>query len=55
LEKLYQIFFTFFLNLSKPTSQSIEKFLLLLAGCHTVIPERKNNSEEVEYQASSPG
>lgn len=34
------------------TARIIEEFLTLLATCHTVIPEMKN--EKITYQASSP-
>ncbi|RKP14890.1 hypothetical protein BJ684DRAFT_7889 [Piptocephalis cylindrospora] len=32
----------------------IDEFLILLAVCHTVIPERKGDNSEITYQASSP-
>ena len=34
------------------TKEMIDEFLTLLATCHTVIPERKD--DKIEYQASSP-
>ncbi|KAF9432891.1 hypothetical protein BGZ76_010179 [Entomortierella beljakovae] len=37
-----------------PTSNVIDEFLTLLAVCHTVIPERQEDSAEIVYQASSP-
>ena len=37
-----------------PTSEAIHHFLTLLATCHTVIPERKEGSDEIKYQAASP-
>ncbi|CAG8563411.1 1479_t:CDS:10 [Cetraspora pellucida] len=38
-----------------PTGNVINEFLSLLAICHTVIPERKDdNPNNIEYQASSP-
>ncbi|KAI9470675.1 MAG: hypothetical protein EXX96DRAFT_597510 [Benjaminiella poitrasii] len=36
------------------TANVINEFLTLLAVCHTVIPERQENSNEIVYQASSP-
>ncbi|KAJ2960716.1 hypothetical protein NQZ79_g3924 [Umbelopsis isabellina] len=32
----------------------VNEFLTLLMTCHTVIPERKEGSEEIVYQAASP-
>lgn len=32
----------------------IDQFLSLLAVCHTVIPERKDEKSEIKYQAASP-
>jgi phospholipid-transporting ATPase len=37
-----------------PTSAAIHHFLTLLATCHTVIPEKKEGSDEIKYQAASP-
>ncbi|KAL0073550.1 hypothetical protein F4703DRAFT_1906959 [Phycomyces blakesleeanus] len=37
-----------------PTANVINEFLILLACCHTVIPEAQEGSDEIEYQASSP-
>lgn len=39
---------------SHPTANVINEFLTLLAVCHTVIPERQDDSDEIVYQASSP-
>jgi len=39
---------------SHPSSDSIHHFLTLLAVCHTVIPERKDEKSEIKYQAASP-
>ena len=36
------------------TRDAIHNFLALLATCHTVIPERRNGSSEIKYQAASP-
>jgi phospholipid-transporting ATPase len=36
------------------SSVAIHHFLALLATCHTVIPERKDEKSEIKYQASSP-
>ncbi|KAI7888342.1 uncharacterized protein EV154DRAFT_311790 [Mucor mucedo] len=36
------------------TANVINEFLTLLAVCHTVIPEKKQDSDEIIYQASSP-
>jgi phospholipid-transporting ATPase len=36
------------------TSYALDHFLTLLATCHTVIPERKDEKSEIKYQASSP-
>lgn len=36
------------------TSAAVHHFLALLATCHTVIPERKDEKSEIKYQASSP-
>ncbi|GAO48796.1 phospholipid-translocating P-type ATPase [Saitoella complicata NRRL Y-17804] len=36
------------------TSEILDHFLTLLATCHTVIPERKADSDEIKYQAASP-
>jgi phospholipid-transporting ATPase len=42
-------------NLADHTSRSaIHHFLTMLATCHTVIPERKNEKSEIKYQAASP-
>lgn len=37
-----------------PHRGAIEQFLALLAVCHTVIPERKDEKSEIKYQAASP-
>ncbi|KAL1926205.1 hypothetical protein VTP01DRAFT_6070 [Rhizomucor pusillus] len=37
-----------------PTANVINEFLILLACCHTVIPERAGDTDEIVYQASSP-
>ncbi|KAI7850667.1 hypothetical protein BDC45DRAFT_546515 [Circinella umbellata] len=37
-----------------PTANVINEFLILLAVCHTVIPERPNGDDDIVYQASSP-
>lgn len=37
-----------------PTANVINEFLILLACCHTVIPESVEGSDEIVYQASSP-
>ncbi|KAG0166676.1 hypothetical protein DFQ28_007019 [Apophysomyces sp. BC1034] len=37
-----------------PTANVINEFLILLACCHTVIPEIQEGSDEIIYQASSP-
>ncbi|CAJ0629030.1 15321_t:CDS:2, partial [Entrophospora sp. SA101] len=40
---------------SHSTANVIDEFFTLLAVCHTVIPERKNNDpNDIVYQASSP-
>lgn len=40
---------------SHPTKEAIHHFLTLLATCHTVIPERRDEKPgEIKYQASSP-
>ncbi|KAK9451379.1 uncharacterized protein V1518DRAFT_408402 [Limtongia smithiae] len=39
---------------SHATKDVIHEFLTLLATCHTVIPERKPDTDEIKYQASSP-
>ncbi|ETI19328.1 hypothetical protein G647_09160 [Cladophialophora carrionii CBS 160.54] len=39
---------------SHPTREVIHQFLSLLAVCHTVIPERKDEKSEIKYQAASP-
>lgn len=40
---------------SHPTASAIHHFLTLLATCHTVIPERRDDKEgEIRYQAASP-
>lgn len=39
---------------SHPTGLAIRHFLALLATCHTVIPERKDEKSEIRYQAASP-
>lgn len=36
------------------SSDSIHHFMSLLATCHTVIPERKDEKSEIKYQAASP-
>ncbi|KAH9132203.1 hypothetical protein AeRB84_021329 [Aphanomyces euteiches] len=37
-----------------PNASRIREFLTLLAVCHTVIPEQKASSGEINYRASSP-
>ena len=37
-----------------PSSDTLHHFLTLLATCHTVIPERKDEKSEIKYQAASP-
>ncbi|OAL38602.1 hypothetical protein AYO20_02252 [Fonsecaea nubica] len=39
---------------SHPSAGVIDQFLSLLAVCHTVIPERKDEKSEIKYQAASP-
>jgi phospholipid-transporting ATPase len=40
---------------SHPTQSAIHHFLTLLATCHTVIPERRDDKPgEIKYQAASP-
>ena len=39
---------------SHETSDTIHHFLSLLATCHTVIPEKKDEKSEIKYQAASP-
>lgn len=40
---------------SHPTGEIIHEFLALLATCHTVIPERRDDRPgEIKYQAASP-
>ncbi len=39
---------------SHPSRSAIHHFLSLLAVCHTVIPERKDEKSEIRYQAASP-
>ncbi|KGQ00845.1 hypothetical protein PAAG_12472 [Paracoccidioides lutzii Pb01] len=40
---------------SHPTRTAIHHFLTLLATCHTVIPERKDEKpDDIKYQAASP-
>jgi phospholipid-transporting ATPase len=39
---------------SHHTRSAIHHFLTLLATCHTVIPERKDEKAEIKYQAASP-
>jgi phospholipid-transporting ATPase len=39
---------------SHPSREVIHQFLSLLAVCHTVIPERKDEKSEIKYQAASP-
>ena len=36
------------------SSLTIHHFMALLATCHTVIPERKDEKSEIKYQAASP-
>ncbi|XP_071786477.1 probable phospholipid-transporting ATPase IA isoform X3 [Asterias amurensis] len=36
------------------TASHIRMFLTMMAVCHTVIPEKDENSDEIIYQASSP-
>ena len=43
-------FFTF-----QPNASIIDEFILLMAACHTVVPERDDDAPgEIIYQASSP-
>lgn len=37
-----------------PTASIIREFMILLAVCHTVIPEKDENGE-IQYHAASPG
>ncbi|KAL2422007.1 Phospholipid-transporting ATPase DRS2 [Exophiala dermatitidis] len=37
-----------------PSRSAIHQFLTLLAVCHTVIPERKDEKSDIKYQAASP-
>lgn len=53
-EKFYK-YFNYFWRKFKKTSNYIKEFLTLLVTCHTVIPETRDNQEEIVYQASSPG
>ncbi|KAI1913572.1 aminophospholipid translocase [Ophidiomyces ophidiicola] len=40
---------------SHPSQETIKQFLTLLATCHTVIPERRDEKPgEIKYQAASP-
>lgn len=40
---------------SHPSQNAIQQFLILLATCHTVIPERNaNDPTKIKYQAASP-
>ena len=39
---------------SHHSASAIHHFLALLATCHTVIPERKDEKSEIKYQAASP-
>ncbi|KAK9372489.1 uncharacterized protein V1513DRAFT_420030 [Lipomyces chichibuensis] len=39
---------------SHPTKEVIHEFLTLIATCHTVIPERKPDDDQIKYQAASP-
>lgn len=41
-------------NLSHPTREIIDQFLTLLSICHTVIPEKDQNTGKIKYQAASP-
>jgi len=43
------------LNVKHPASVQIREFLTLLAVCHTVIPERDKDADEIMYHAASPG
>ncbi|KAK2169777.1 hypothetical protein LSH36_7g16091 [Paralvinella palmiformis] len=42
------------LNQNHETASDIRKFLLLMAVCHTVVPERDPDTNQIQYQASSP-
>lgn len=43
-------------NLSNHSTQVyILEFLRMMSVCHTVIPEKIKNSEDMVYHASSPG
>lgn len=42
------------LNGNHNTCDMIYQFLTLLATCHTVIPEKKPGTNDIDYQASSP-
>ena len=37
------------------TAPHIRMFLTMMAVCHTVVPERDPETDEVTFQASSPG
>lgn len=55
---LYYCLFFFFLtqnSVSHPTNEYILEFLRMMSVCHTVIPEKDKNSDEMIYHASSPG
>lgn len=37
------------------SGEYIREFATLMAVCHTVVPEKDQNSGELIYQAASPG
>lgn len=47
----------FFIQNSKnhPTKNYVLEFLRMMSVCHTVIPEKVKDSDEMLYHASSPG
>lgn len=50
------MYLSFIQNLNNhSTSNSVLEFLRMMSVCHTVIPEKVKNSDEMLYHASSPG
>ena len=37
------------------TADTIREFLVLLAVCHTVVPEKHHDTGDIVYLSSSPG
>lgn len=51
----YVLQFAQHLHQNDSLSKTIREFMVLMSVCHTVIPEKLPDSEDIIYHASSPG